>query len=120
VPSVDDPPSPDMIVGAVLSPSICLSEVMACCALGWFGFFICALAAERLSLDEVRRAAIAARYVVVAARSAVLSVITGGGKWVEILAHADPLYQHLIVSRAQVLALCGDRRTTPVVWRRTA
>jgi hypothetical protein len=33
---------------------------------------------------------------VVAARSAVLSVITGGGKWVEILAHADPLYQHLI------------------------
>ena len=28
---------------------------------------------------------------VVAARSAVLSVITGGGKWVEITAHADPL-----------------------------
>jgi predicted phage-related endonuclease len=35
---------------------------------------------------------------VVAARSAVLSVITGGGKWVEIVAHADPLYQHLIVT----------------------
>ena len=35
---------------------------------------------------------------VVTARSAVLSVITGGGKWVEILAHADPLYQHLIVT----------------------
>src|ERR1700741_19140 len=35
---------------------------------------------------------------VVAARTAVLSVITGGGKWVEILAHADPLYQHLIVT----------------------
>ena len=33
---------------------------------------------------------------VVAARSAVLSVITGGGKWVEITTHADPLYQHLI------------------------
>ena len=30
---------------------------------------------------------------VVAAKSAVLSVITGGGKWVEITAHADPLYQ---------------------------
>src|SRR5215472_10303988 len=30
---------------------------------------------------------------VVAARSAVLSVITGGGKWVEIITHADPLYQ---------------------------
>jgi predicted phage-related endonuclease len=35
---------------------------------------------------------------VVAARRAVLSVITGGGKWVEIATHADPLYQHLIVT----------------------
>jgi predicted phage-related endonuclease len=33
---------------------------------------------------------------VVAARQAVLSIITGGGKWVEIVANADPLYQHLI------------------------
>src|SRR5579864_6729986 len=31
---------------------------------------------------------------VVASRTAVLSVITGGGKWVEIAGHADPLYQH--------------------------
>jgi hypothetical protein len=46
---------------------------------------------------------------VVAARSAVLSVITGGGKWVEITAHADPLYQHPYRnSRAEVLALCGE------------
>ena len=35
---------------------------------------------------------------VVAARGAVLSVITGGGKWVEIKTHADALYQHLIVT----------------------
>ena len=35
---------------------------------------------------------------VVTARSAVLSVIAGGGKWVEITIHADPLYQHLIVT----------------------
>jgi hypothetical protein len=35
---------------------------------------------------------------VVAARTAVLSAITGGGKWVEIATHADPLYQHLIVT----------------------
>jgi predicted phage-related endonuclease len=35
---------------------------------------------------------------VVAAPTAVLSVITGGGKWVEIKTHADPLYQHLIVT----------------------
>jgi hypothetical protein len=33
---------------------------------------------------------------VVAARTAVLSVITGG-KWVEIATQADPLYQHLIL-----------------------
>ncbi len=35
---------------------------------------------------------------VVAARTAALSIITGGGKWVEIVCHADPLYQHLIVT----------------------
>jgi predicted phage-related endonuclease len=35
---------------------------------------------------------------VVAARNSVLSVITGGGKWVEIKVHADPLYQHLVVT----------------------
>jgi predicted phage-related endonuclease len=35
---------------------------------------------------------------VVAARNAVLSVITGGGKWVEIKTYADPLYQHLILT----------------------
>lgn len=35
---------------------------------------------------------------VVAARSAVLSIITGGGKWVEITVHADPLYQHLLLT----------------------
>jgi hypothetical protein len=35
---------------------------------------------------------------VIAARAAVLSIITGGGKWVEIKTHADPLYQHLVVT----------------------
>ena len=35
---------------------------------------------------------------VIHSRSAVLSVITGGGKWVEVKTHADPLYQHLIVA----------------------
>jgi len=30
-------------------------------------------------------------------RTAVLSIITGGGKWVEIAVSADPLYQHLIL-----------------------
>jgi hypothetical protein len=40
----------------------------------------------------------------VTARSAVLSVITGGGRWVEIATHADPLYQHLIVTAEIVTA----------------
>src|SRR3984957_6439002 len=31
-------------------------------------------------------------------RSAVLSIITGGGKWVELTVHADPLYQHLLLT----------------------
>ena len=31
------------------------------------------------------------------ARMAVLSIITGGGKWVEISVAADPLYQHLLL-----------------------
>jgi hypothetical protein len=43
---------------------------------------------------------------VVAARSAVLSVITGGGKWVEVTTHADPLYQHLIVTAERKFWRC--------------
>jgi predicted phage-related endonuclease len=43
---------------------------------------------------------------VVTARTAVLSVITGGGKWVEIKTHADPLYQHLIVTAERKFWRC--------------
>ena len=50
---------------------------------------------------------------VVAARSAVLSVITGGGKWVEILAHADPLYQHLIVTAERKFWRCVESGEPP-------
>jgi hypothetical protein len=45
---------------------------------------------------------------VVAARTAVLSVITGGGKWVEIATHADPLYQHLIVTAERKFWRCVE------------
>jgi predicted phage-related endonuclease len=31
-------------------------------------------------------------------RSAVLSIITGGGKWVEMTIQADPLFQHLLIT----------------------
>src|SRR6266705_507653 len=45
---------------------------------------------------------------VVAARTAVLSVITGGGKWVEIITHADPLYQHLIITAERKFWRCVE------------
>jgi len=50
---------------------------------------------------------------VVAARSAVLSVITGGGKWVEILAHADPLYQHLLFTAEKKFWRCVESGEPP-------
>jgi predicted phage-related endonuclease len=53
---------------------------------------------------------------VVAARSAVLSVITGGGKWVEIKTHADPLYQHLIVTAERKFWRCVESGQTPALF----
>ena len=50
---------------------------------------------------------------VVAARGAVLSVITGGGKWVEITTHADPLYQHLIVTAERKFWRCVESGELP-------
>ncbi len=43
---------------------------------------------------------------VIAARSAVLSIITGGGKWVEIKIYADPLYQHLLLTAEKKFWRC--------------
>ncbi len=53
---------------------------------------------------------------VVAARGAVLSVITGGGKWVEIKTHADPLYQHLIVTAERKFWRCVETGEPPVLF----
>jgi predicted phage-related endonuclease len=53
---------------------------------------------------------------VVAARTAVLSIITGGGKWVEILAHADPLYQHLIVTAERKFWRCVENGEPPQLF----
>jgi predicted phage-related endonuclease len=50
---------------------------------------------------------------VAAARTAVLSVITGGGKWVEIETHADPLYQHLIVTAERKFWRCVENGEPP-------
>ena len=51
---------------------------------------------------------------VVAANSAVLSVITGGGKWVEIKTHADPLYQHLILTAERKFWRCVETGEAPL------
>ena len=53
---------------------------------------------------------------VVAARSAVLSVITGGGKWVEIKVHADPLYQHLVVTAERKFWRCVENGEAPKLF----
>ena len=50
---------------------------------------------------------------VVAARNAVLSVITGGGKWVEIKVHSDPLYQHLILTAERKFWRCVENGEPP-------
>jgi predicted phage-related endonuclease len=50
---------------------------------------------------------------VVTARNAVLSVITGGGKWVEIKAHADPLYQHLLITAEKKFWRCVESGERP-------
>jgi hypothetical protein len=46
------------------------------------------------------------------AKTAALSIITGGGKWVEIAIAADPLYQHLLLTAEKKFWRCvqsGDR-----------
>jgi predicted phage-related endonuclease len=40
------------------------------------------------------------------AKSAVLSIITGGGKWIEISVHADPLFQHLLLTAEKKFWRC--------------
>jgi predicted phage-related endonuclease len=50
---------------------------------------------------------------VIAARSAVLSIITGGGKWVELTLHADPLYQHLLLTAEKKFWHCVQTGDPP-------
>jgi predicted phage-related endonuclease len=50
---------------------------------------------------------------VIQSRSAVLSIITGGGKWVEMTLHADPLYQHLLLTAEKKFWRCVMSGETP-------
>ena len=47
------------------------------------------------------------------AATAVLSIITGGGKWVEINLPADPLYQHLLLTAEKKFWRCVETGETP-------
>jgi predicted phage-related endonuclease len=47
------------------------------------------------------------------ARSAVLSIITGGGKWIELTIHADPLYQHLLLTAEKKFWRCVTNGEEP-------
>jgi predicted phage-related endonuclease len=50
------------------------------------------------------------------AKTAVLSVITGGGKWVEITVSADPLYQHLLLTAEKKFWRCVETGDAPHVF----
>jgi predicted phage-related endonuclease len=50
---------------------------------------------------------------VIASRTAVLSIITGGGKWVEITIPADPLYQHLLLTAERKFWRCVETGEPP-------
>ena len=47
------------------------------------------------------------------AKLAALSVITGGGKWVEITLSADPLYQHLLLTAERKFWRCVENGESP-------
>jgi predicted phage-related endonuclease len=50
---------------------------------------------------------------VTASRMAVLSIITGGGKWAEMTIPADPLYQHLLLTAEKKFWRCVETGETP-------
>jgi predicted phage-related endonuclease len=50
---------------------------------------------------------------VAASRTAVLSIITGGGRWVEMTIPADPLYQHLLLTAERKFWRCVQSGEPP-------
>jgi len=50
---------------------------------------------------------------VVNARRAALSIITGGGKWIEMTIPADALYQHFLVTAERRFRRCGQTGESP-------
>ena len=54
------------------------------------------------------------------ARSAVLSIITGGGKWIEMTVPADALYQHFWSRRSAGSGAASKPARLPPLWHRAA
>jgi hypothetical protein len=50
---------------------------------------------------------------VTASRTAVLSIVTGGGRWVEMTIPADPLYQHLLLTAERKFWRCVQSGEPP-------
>jgi hypothetical protein len=53
---------------------------------------------------------------VTASRSAALSIITGGGKWIEMTIPADPLYQHLLLTAERKFWRCVEAGDEPCLF----
>jgi hypothetical protein len=53
---------------------------------------------------------------VINARMAVLSIITGGGKWVELTIPADSLYQHLLLTAEKKFWRCVESGEPPCLF----
>jgi hypothetical protein len=53
---------------------------------------------------------------VTASRTAILSIITGGGKWVEMTISADPLYQHLLLTAERKFWRCVETGERPQLF----
>jgi hypothetical protein len=50
---------------------------------------------------------------VTSSKAAALSIITGGGKWVEMTIPADPLYQHLLLTAEKKFWRCIETGESP-------
>jgi predicted phage-related endonuclease len=53
---------------------------------------------------------------VTSSKAAALSIITGGGKWVEMTIPADPLYQHLLLTAEKKFWRCVESGETPLLF----
>ena len=53
---------------------------------------------------------------VIQSRTAVLSIITGGGKWVEMTIQADSLYQHLLITAEKHFRRCVQTGERPSLF----